>query len=336
MKKRIEDVILAYTDDSEEDIEKIKNSLESKGHKYRLLKYGINELDHFIKRVRQESTLVVFDDFRLFNSDPENLSKLKESGIAFRFYNLPAINNQNIKPVIDAIAFTKAERSRKIKEGLENRREKGGTLGNPSIGKRKGNAVRQRKLSAFKAAAGLEANKIVIEKKEIENWSYNRIADHLNQLKKTTARGAPFRAKTVQRLYNRSLELKQMFTPNLQYENLNANDEAEKGDISGLKKNAVFNKKITFTINADLESGFSVRINDNDRDDRTPVYQKMFSKDKTEVSIDLDEHFLLPGVHYISVIPEKEDSFERIVNLRIKLREDLQEAITQAASFDPQ
>ena len=335
MKNEIEDIILAYTDDSEEDIENIKNTLESKGQKYRLLKYSIDELDRFIERVRQEPGVVVFDDFRLFNTDPEKLSKLKESDLAFRFYNLPAINDQNIKPVIDAIAFTKAERSRKIKEGLESRREKGGALGNPSIGKRKGNAVRQRKLSAYKAAADLEANKIITEKKEIEDWSYNRIADYLNQLKKTTTRGAPFRAKTVQRLYHRSLELKEMFTPNLQYENLDASDGAEEGDISGLKKNAVFNKKITFTINAELKSGFSVRINDNDREDRTPVYQKVFNKDQTKVSIDLDEHFLLPGVHYISVIPEEENSFKRVVNLRIKLREDLQEAVTQVALSDP-
>lgn len=282
-------------------------------------------------KLGEQGFTIIFDDFSEFKRIDKDLMKLYENQISFRFANLERVTNDSFLYFYDAAQFEKQVRSKKIREGLRKKRKEGKQLGNPDIGNKKGKVQRKRKLKAYKNFYySFRANDIISDKIK-ENWSLNQIAGYLNQEQLRTQNGAEFGAKTVQRMIHKRDELRERFNPKLEFEDLDDgsnystdiaiadNNVKKKIQLEGLKASEDYEKAIKFKISSDLKEAFEIVILDNDQDDNTPVFQKVFKSEAREIYIDLDKHALLPGVHYINILT-KEACYEPVINMRILLR----------------
>ncbi len=286
----------------------------------------LNNLESILNTEKGRNRFLIFDDFSHFRQAPEKLKLLKNAQVkGYRFKNLPNLNKDSIDAIIELLNFNKTFRSKQIKKGLEKAREKGERLGNPEIGKKKGKLVMQRKLKSFLNPVNRKARSIVVQLYEKEKRSLNQIAKYLNEHDLAKEKGSKFYPKSVQRLYDKYLELKRRFEP-LPVVEGNLNDESKSNKkeikIEGLESDTNFDSVISFTIKSPLKERFEVLIYDNEDRDQEPVFDKVYQAIEKKVVINLNEHALLPGVHYISIKTE-EDQYSPIFKRQIKLREEL-------------
>lgn len=337
-------ILLRFGDNRKQSIEQgSKITLDDNAYRIKKVLH-VSEEDWLVKAdaFKDKGFTLIFNDFAAFKKIADDLVELHEKGIPFRFLNFERLTDKTFLPVLEALQFERALRSRRIKKGLEKKRESGEQLGNPDIAERKGKVQRQRKLQAFKKYHdNIKVNNIIVAKKE-EGWSLNRIAEYLNDQGYVTPNGAQYRAKTIQRMLQKESEiisrveeleqeLRDQFQPIFEFEDLNDgsyNKKAEhsphdkrnvKLSIDGLALNQSYDKAIEFTIKTPLKKAYEVIILDNDKEDETPVFSKVYPAEERKVHIDLDEHVLLPGVHYISIATQ-EERYKPIINRRIRLR----------------
>lgn len=287
----------------------------------------LENLEALVANLQISGQAVIFNTFYPFKSNPAKLKLLKKNNISFQFVDFQNLTRNSIDAVIELLQLDSQTRSRKIKEALDLRRSKGATLGNPEIASATGKAIRQRKLKAWINEKNIVARILISFLKEKRDWSFHQIADYLNQKGFRTPMNNQFVAKSVQRLYLSHKELNEVFMHQEVLENLDnppfteKNKEKEILIVEGIKEDQVFNQLIQFTITSPIKKKFEVLIRDGYN--KNNVFEKVYSAEEKNVEIDLDEHALLPGVHYIHIITEEDDDYQPILNLRISLRNKL-------------
>lgn len=265
-------------------------------------------LKSLLKENEDSGRLLLFDKFGPFKRAPEKLKLLKEYQIPFRFEDFKNLNPDTLDTMIEYLQFVHKEQSQKIKEALKEKRKEGVTLGNPDIGKERSRALRARKIQAWENESNRDARKIIVDLRFRKSMNYNQIAERLNEMGKTPRRGKQYYAKTVQRLLQSEEELQGTFKRNSKLEkSLHGAlvDQQSAGPrkelpVVGLSNNASFKEVIKFALASPLEEMFEVLIFDN-QDSEHPIFRGVYEAGKQEVSIDLEEHLLLPGTHYISI-----------------------------------
>jgi hypothetical protein len=289
---------------------------------------------------------IVFDDYAIFKKIDEDLKKLCEAKVQFTFFNLRAIDMSSFKYFYDASQFEKQIRSKKIKEGLSKKRDHGEKLGNPNIGNKKSKVQRTKKLKAFiNHYESIQAHDIILNRIK-KDWSLNQIANHLNEEGFRTQKGAKYSAKTVQRLLEKrnelkdrfSLDLKSQFLPKMELVDLevyrddsdekwfNESKAKNKINIEGLWPERTYENSIEFKILSNLKKPFEIVILDNDNNDDTPVFNRVYQPEDKHIKIELGDNALLPGVHYISIATE-EKNYEPVINMKIQLWGKMRELI---------
>lgn len=278
--------------------------------------------EDFLKQQTGEYILY-FESFTPFKEDIRKLEALSKSGFRFIFKDFKHLDQDSIDAIIEFLNLSRQEKSENIKKALRKVRAEGKELGNPEIGDAKGKAIRTRKLRALIDDSIIDARLAItqIRKEYGQHASLNQIADQLNERGLKPRRGKKFYAKTVQRILNSEEELKTYFEPvknelqlrftdNIVREkdlaghlsSASATEASKELEVTGLEVEKNFDYKIDFRILSPLKGPFEVVICDNEN---ARVFHQVYPADQKEVSIDLREHSLLPGRHYISIQTEE-------------------------------
>lgn len=141
----------------------------------------------------------------------EAMSKLMNSGIDFVFCDFPAANKLTIH-IMAAIAEYQADNTKKlINDTIQRKRaiSKDGKI-EVHINSKKAldehrdsnKAVIAKKQKAYFNQANIDAGNTIVDKRNI-GWTFNRIAEHLNNMGKLTRTGKAFSPMTVKLLFER-------------------------------------------------------------------------------------------------------------------------------------
>ncbi len=299
------------------------------------LKFALSTIEK-----NKEYQAIIINDFQAFKADPEKLNLLSQQSFDFLFANLPALSKENIAGATLVLDYLSATKSEKMKATLAKKAESGIKLGNSSFGDKRGKAVRTRKLNAFKDKSMVPLRREAYRLVEEDGWSLNRVAQYFNETGKTSPKGGSFYAKTVDRLVEMQKELYDFKTTsesarnpykNAGYHELSAlpidnqTDQKQPNTgkkplrIAAIQEDQNFEGTLSFSLLEPIDYPIRVLIYDH-HTDQPPVYKNDFSAAETSISIDLEKAVLLPGVHYLCVIPQDDGlEFEPVLNLRIML-----------------
>lgn len=314
---------------------KVTSDIRIDGEKYTLSNIKTVSLEDekairaLIKRAKSKGYKgIYFLNFGPFNNQIEKLEQLAQSGLIFSFDDLNAYTNQNIGNIIDFLKYNRQVKGKRIKQGIKkSKKEKGDSFMDHV--KSKGVASRSRTLKALTNPTNQNLIKTIRKLRLDEDMSFGSIADYLNEHEMLTVKGSRHYASGVQNLYLRSKELEQAFAKEKLLRNdhvvvpENPKQAPEKNDykVSGIEFERNYEDFIDFTI--DIDVPFEVLIRDYEKE---LVLKLKFGLGETQVKIDLDEHYLLPGIHYLIIRP-KDGSEYPIKEFSIYLRQGINESI---------
>lgn len=295
---------------------------------------SLKQLEFVLDFIEQNKLyqLVIINDFQAFKADPQKMELLREKPFDFLFVNLPTLSKSNLEGAIAVIDYLSVTKSEKMKATLAKKAESGIKLGNLSFGDQRGKAVRTRKLNAFKELSMVPLRREAYRLVEEEKWSLNRVAQYFNETGKTSSKGGNFYAKTIDRLVEQQKELMALEKPKVSvnqddYAPIHHSTPAKQGlatdqpfVVKGLNRES-YEEQINITLNAPLDCDLNVLLHDNELG-AAPVFQKLYPAGTKEITIDLDEEVLLPGLHYISLYPQDKD-IKPTENVSLTLRKSL-------------
>ncbi len=264
--------------------------------------------------------------YQLIISSYEHLSrqipllKLLED-IRFKVEDFASLDAQSIPIVIHHIELERSAFGQKISRRLKDRRKAGLEIGNPEIAKHaKDSAIKQRVRLAIFDEVNLKAA-VQIFKLKKEGETFNAIAKYLNDSGLQTRREGSFYAKSVERIYQRYIELEDNFSSQQTTLDTTKNIASDLV-VNGFEFKYEFADTISLSLD-NLNGTAEVKIYDN----KSPqaIHTATTSNDHSfELQI-AKTRALLPGLHYLVLEKDGEKIFVQQFYIAHSIKEMIQE-----------
>ncbi len=263
--------------------------------------------------------------YQLIISSYEHLSrqipllKLLE-GIRFKVEDFTSLDAQSIPIVIHHIELERSAFGQKISRRLKDRRKAGLEIGNPEIAKHaKDSAIKQRIRLAIFDEVNLKAAAQIFKLKK-NGDTFNAIAKYLNDSGLQTRREGSFYAKSVERIYQRYIDLEEKF--NDQQTELNiAKVAASDVVVNDLQSKYEYTDTISLSFDNLGEATTEVKIYNNNSSE--PVCAKTITDHSFELPI-AKTRALLPGLHYLVLERNGEKIFLQQFYIAYSIKEMIQ------------
>lgn len=260
-----------------------------------------------VKLTLETNAQLIIANFAPFQRNLQALTLLKEEKITFSFIDLPSLKKgATLNFILNYLSYTKERKGQKIKARIKVRKEKGQKQGLENLGKEAvlnviSKANYTKKLSARIDPNTFELRAMIEHYKNVKKYSYRKIAAELNEKKLTTARGAQFGPKTVERLYKLQQELILRGSRSLDLD-FAANPMMNQGDhfeVTGLEEDANLHEKLVFTLKNKVKSKIIVKILNN-KEKENVIYTYEVPRFTQNFEIDLKAlNLFLPGIYYL-------------------------------------